>query len=45
MEAVEKGHLDVAEMLVDHGADMEAKNNVSLKRMRTIEGKEGGEGD
>ena len=34
MIASHQGHLDVAKMLVDHGAEIDARNEVSLKRIK-----------
>jgi len=31
--AIMYDHLDIADMLIDRGADMEAQDNVSFKRM------------
>jgi len=42
MKASKKGHLAIATMLVDHGADMKTRTKVSPKRRMRKEG--GGEG-
>ena len=34
MYAIVRGNLEITKMLVDRGADMDARNDVGLKRMR-----------